>query len=122
DGGRARLRRGGRGRGGRRPRGGRPRRSPGRTRGGTPAGHTPQPDGGGGGCGAGWPRELIRVQGGGDDAGRALAAAAGGPIAQGAVGAGTGMICFGWEGGVGSLRPVRQEAAGTRGGARTRDR
>jgi len=37
-----------------------------------------------------------------DDARAALAAASGGPVRQGAVGAGTGMTCFGFKGGVGS--------------------
>lgn len=32
----------------------------------------------------------------------ALAAAAGGPIAEGSVGAGTGTICLGWKGGIGT--------------------
>lgn len=32
----------------------------------------------------------------------ALAAAAAGPVAQGCVGAGTGTVCFGWKGGIGS--------------------
>src|SRR4051812_29051541 len=36
------------------------------------------------------------------DAGRAVAGAAGGPMAEGAVGAGTGMTCFGWKGGIGT--------------------
>jgi len=41
-----------------------------------------------------------------DDAGRALAAAADGPVEQGAVGAGAGMIAFGWKGGIGSSSRV----------------
>jgi D-aminopeptidase len=32
----------------------------------------------------------------------ALAAASAGPVAEGAVGAGTGTICFGWKGGIGT--------------------
>lgn len=36
------------------------------------------------------------------DAGRALAAATGGPVAEGAVGAGTGMTTLGWKGGIGT--------------------
>lgn len=32
----------------------------------------------------------------------AIAAAAGGPVAEGSVGAGTGMVCYGWKGGVGT--------------------
>lgn len=33
---------------------------------------------------------------------QAIAAAAGGPVAEGSVGAGTGMICYGWKGGIGT--------------------
>jgi D-aminopeptidase len=40
------------------------------------------------------------------DAGRALAAASGRDIAQGAVGAGTGMVCFGWKGGIGTASRI----------------
>jgi D-aminopeptidase len=41
----------------------------------------------------------------------AIASAAGGPVAEGAVGAGTGTIAFGWKGGIGtSSRVVRQQA------------
>lgn len=47
---------------------------------------------------------VVQVEAG--DAGRALAAAAGGPVEQGAVGAGTGMICFGWKGGIGTSSRV----------------
>ena len=32
----------------------------------------------------------------------AIAAAAGGPVAEGSVGAGTGMLCYGWKGGIGT--------------------
>jgi len=32
----------------------------------------------------------------------ALAAAAGGPVTEGALGAGTGTVCFGWKGGIGA--------------------
>lgn len=40
---------------------------------------------------------------------QAIANAAGGPVAEGAVGAGTGTIAFGWKGGIGtSSRVVRQ--------------
>jgi D-aminopeptidase len=37
-----------------------------------------------------------------DDVGRAVEEAAGWPFAEGAVGAGTGMSCLGWKGGIGS--------------------
>src|SRR5262245_16906720 len=40
---------------------------------------------------------------------RAIAGAAGGPVAEGAVGAGAGTIAFGWKGGIGtSSRSVRE--------------
>jgi D-aminopeptidase len=42
----------------------------------------------------------------------AIAGAAGGPVEEGAVGAGTGTIAFGWKGGIGtSSRVVRQQDA-----------
>jgi len=66
-------------------------------------------------CDDSWLNEPIPVQVEADDAGRALAAAAGGPIAQGAVGAGTGMICFGWKGGIGSSSRVVEELGATVG-------
>jgi D-aminopeptidase len=66
-------------------------------------------------CDDSWLNEPIPVQVEADDAGRALAAAAGGPIAQGAVGAGTGMICFGWKGGIGSSSRVVEELGATIG-------
>ena len=40
------------------------------------------------------------------DAGRAVEAASGWPIAEGAVGAGTGMSCLGWKGGIGTASRV----------------
>jgi D-aminopeptidase len=43
------------------------------------------------------------------DAGRALAAARGGVVAEGAVGAGTGMVCFDWKGGIGTASRVVPE-------------
>lgn len=41
-----------------------------------------------------------------DDAGRAVDTASGWPIAEGAVGAGTGMSCLGWKGGIGTASRV----------------
>jgi D-aminopeptidase len=38
----------------------------------------------------------------GDDVRRAIASATGGPVQEGSVGAGTGTICFGWKGGIGT--------------------
>jgi D-aminopeptidase len=54
-------------------------------------------------CDDSWLNDARVVQVEAADAGRALAAATpGSAVAQGAVGAGTGMVCFGWKGGIGS--------------------
>ena len=53
-------------------------------------------------CDDGWLNDARTVQVEAADAGRAVAAAAGGSVEEGAVGAGTGMICFGWKGGIGT--------------------
>jgi D-aminopeptidase len=50
-----------------------------------------------------------------EDAARAVAAAVGGPVEQGAVGAGTGMICFDWKGGIGTSSRVLPELGCTVG-------
>lgn len=42
----------------------------------------------------------------------AIAVAAGGPVAEGSVGAGTGMICYGWKGGIGTASRLVGAAAG----------
>ena len=42
------------------------------------------------------------------DAGRAVAAATGWPFDEGSVGAGTGMSCLGWKGGIGSASRVAE--------------
>ena len=48
---------------------------------------------------------------------QALAEAAGGPVAEGAVGAGTGTTCYGWKGGIGTAsRQLPAEAGGFRVG------
>jgi D-aminopeptidase len=45
----------------------------------------------------------------------AIRRAVGGPVAEGAVGAGTGTVCFGWKGGIGTAsRIVKTEAGDTR--------
>jgi D-aminopeptidase len=49
-----------------------------------------------------------------DDAGRALAAASS-DVEHGAVGAGTGMVCFGWKGGIGTASRVVPELGCTLG-------
>ena len=53
-------------------------------------------------CDDSWLNDARVVQVEAADAGRALAAASGGAVEQGAVGAGTGMVCFGWKGGIGT--------------------
>jgi D-aminopeptidase len=63
-------------------------------------------------CDDSWLSDSAVVQVEAADAGRALAAARGGAVAEGAVGAGTGMVCFGWKGGIGtSSRRVRDGGA-----------
>jgi D-aminopeptidase len=57
-------------------------------------------------CDDSWLNEARVVQVEAGDAGRALAAAGGDEIAQGAVGAGTGMVCFGWKGGIGTASRI----------------
>jgi D-aminopeptidase len=52
-------------------------------------------------CDDSWLNDARIVQVDADDAGRAVESA-GGEIAQGAVGAGTGMICFDYKGGIGT--------------------
>jgi D-aminopeptidase len=52
-------------------------------------------------CDDGWLNDARTVQVDAADVQRALDAA-GGQVAEGAVGAGTGMICFGWKGGIGT--------------------
>ena len=53
-------------------------------------------------CDDSWLSEARVVQVEAADAGRALADAARGGVSQGAVGAGTGMMCMGYKGGIGS--------------------
>ncbi len=55
------------------------------------------------------------VQVAAEDAASAVAAASAGPVLEGCVGAGTGMICFGWKGGIGSASRVDPEAQATVG-------
>jgi D-aminopeptidase len=43
---------------------------------------------------------------------QALESAAGGPVLEGAIGAGAGTVCFGWKGGIGSASRVLPEALG----------
>ncbi len=53
-------------------------------------------------CDDSWLNDARTVQVEAADAARAVAAARGGTIEQGCVGAGTGMVAFGWKGGIGS--------------------
>jgi D-aminopeptidase len=53
-------------------------------------------------CDDGWLSEARVVQVEAEDAGRALQAASSGPVVEGAVGAGTGMIAFGYKAGIGT--------------------
>jgi D-aminopeptidase len=46
------------------------------------------------------------------DAVRAIQAARGGPVAEGCVGAGTGTVCFGWKGGIGTSSRVLPSSLG----------
>jgi D-aminopeptidase len=43
----------------------------------------------------------------------AIAAARPGPVAEGSVGAGTGMICYGWKGGIGTASRMTGDGAGS---------
>jgi D-aminopeptidase len=67
-------------------------------------------------CDDSWLSDAFPVQVEADDAARALAAArADGPVAQGAVGAGTGMVCLGWKGGIGTASRLLPDAGATVG-------
>jgi len=66
-------------------------------------------------CDDSWLSDSAIVQVEAADAGRALAAARGGAVAEGAVGAGAGMVCFGWKGGIGTASRVVPEARATVG-------
>ena len=57
-------------------------------------------------CDDSWLSEARVVQVEAVDAARAVDAASGWPFAEGAVGAGTGMSCLGWKGGIGSASRV----------------
>lgn len=66
-------------------------------------------------CDDSWLNDARVVQVEAEDAARALAAARPGPVPEGCVGAGTGMICFGWKGGIGTASRVAPEAEATVG-------
>ncbi|HEU5010813.1 MAG TPA: P1 family peptidase [Gaiellaceae bacterium] len=66
-------------------------------------------------CDDSWLSEGRVVQVEADDAGRAVAAAAGGPVAEGAVGAGTGMMTKGWKSGIGTASRIAPSIEGAVG-------
>ena len=66
-------------------------------------------------CDDSWLNDARTVQVEAGDAGAAVTAAAGGPVAEGCVGAGTGMVAFGWKGGIGTASRIVPEAAATVG-------
>lgn len=53
-------------------------------------------------CHDGWLNDIRALSVRPEHVTRALAAATGGPVVEGPVGAGTGMVCFGWKGGIGT--------------------
>ena len=66
-------------------------------------------------CDDSWLSEGRLVQVEADDAGRAVAAAATGPVAEGAVGAGTGMMTKGYKAGIGTSSRVVPSVGGAVG-------
>jgi D-aminopeptidase len=62
-------------------------------------------------CDDSWLSEARVVQVEAADAGRALDAASAGHVEEGAVGAGTGMVCFDWKGGIGTSSRIAGGAA-----------
>ncbi len=61
-------------------------------------------------CDDSWLNDARTVQVEAADAGQAVASARGGAIEQGCVGAGAGMVAFGWKGGIGSASRLVPEA------------
>lgn len=57
-------------------------------------------------CNDGWLNDIRGRHVGPAEVAAALAGAAGGPVAEGSVGAGTGMICYGFKGGIGTASRV----------------
>ena len=66
-------------------------------------------------CDDSWLSDAAVVQVEAEDAGRALERARGGAVAEGAVGAGTGMVCFGWKGGIGTASRLAPDSGATVG-------
>jgi D-aminopeptidase len=66
-------------------------------------------------CDDSWLSEARVVQIEADDVGRALAAAGSGRVHEGCVGAGAGMVCMGWKGGIGTSSRRLPESGTTLG-------
>ena len=66
-------------------------------------------------CDDSWLSEGRIVQVEAADVGRAVAAAAGGPVAEGALGAGTGMMTKGWKAGIGTSSRIAPSIEGVVG-------
>jgi D-aminopeptidase len=66
-------------------------------------------------CDDSWVSDAIPVQVEAADVAAALSDARTGPVAQGAVGAGTGMVCFDWKGGIGTSSRVASDSGATVG-------
>ncbi|MSO95168.1 MAG: S58 family peptidase [Thermoleophilia bacterium] len=66
-------------------------------------------------CDDSWLNDARTVQVEAADAGRAVANAQAGAVAQGCIGAGTGMMAFGWKGGIGSSSRLVPEVEATVG-------
>ena len=65
-------------------------------------------------CNDGWLNEIAAMRVEPDHVLTAIEVASGGPVAEGAVGAGRGMLCFGWKGGIGpASRRVGASVLGT---------
>jgi D-aminopeptidase len=66
-------------------------------------------------CDDSWLNDARVVQVATDDAARAVEAARRGPVGEGCVGAGTGMICLDWKGGIGTSSRLLPDAGATVG-------
>lgn len=66
-------------------------------------------------CDDSWLSSAVPVQVEAEDAARAVAAARAAMVAEGAVGAGAGMVCFDWKGGIGTASRVVPGVAATVG-------
>jgi D-aminopeptidase len=66
-------------------------------------------------CDDSWLSDARTVQVEAADSGRAVGAASGGPVPEGAVGAGTGMVSLGYKGGIGTASRLLPRLGGTLG-------